>query len=154
MLHSDLRLDLTEYLLLQVHWGTGSSISVKSPGTLAAVIGFDAIADNVPNGMDGDTITIGATKYIFVHSGASTLNLQNNTNRIKVVSGSTPTETAQNLANAINAQIPTNYTASVNNEVVTVTAKTTGIIGNSIILSKQDADNNLTLSGSTLTGGN
>ncbi|MGG3925104.1 hypothetical protein ABET51_03740 [Metabacillus fastidiosus] len=133
--------------------GVGSSISVESEGTLASVIGFDTIAENVPNGSDGDTVTIGTMKYIFVHPDQSTVNLQDNTNRVKVICGATVNETAQNFASAINAQSSLDYTASATNRVVTITAKTAGTIGNTILLSKQDNDGDISLSDSSLKGG-
>lgn len=133
--------------------GTGSSISVKSTDTLASVIGFHIIADNVPNGSDGDTVTIGSKEYVFVHSNSSALNLQNDTNRVKVVSGANVNETAQNLASTINAQDSVNYTASADNGVITITAKTAGAVGNTILLSKKDDNNDISLSDSNLKGG-
>lgn len=132
--------------------GEGSSIKVKSEGTLASIIGFNQIADNVPEGKDGDTVTIGSIKYVFVFNDSS-LKLQNNTNRVKVLIGATVNETAQNLASAINAQDSVGYTAFATNGVVTITAKIPGTEGNSILLSKEDDNNDISLSNNGLTGG-
>lgn len=91
--------------------GKGSTISVKTPGSLTPIIGFQAIADNVPNGSDGDRIKIGSIEYVFIHSNANSMDLKEDTNRIKVVAGPTVDATAQNLALAINNQASLNYTA-------------------------------------------
>lgn len=133
--------------------GDGSSISVKEQGTMASKIGFHTIADNVPTGKDGDTVTIGSMEYVFIHAGENSLSLQNSTNRLKVVVGSTVDETAQNLAFAINSQASLDYTAIATNGVVTITAKVAGVSGNAIQLSKKDSDNDILLSDESLKGG-
>ncbi|WJY26449.1 hypothetical protein [Sporosarcina trichiuri] len=134
--------------------GNGSSISVKDLGTLGTVIGYDQIADNVPFGNDGDTVTIGSTTFVFIHSNDHNLELADHNNRVKVMVGSTVMETANNLTSAINAQPSLSYAADSSNGIVSISAKTPGAQGNDITLAKQDRSNaDITLSSSSLTGG-
>jgi hypothetical protein len=108
----------------------------------------------------GDTVTVGATTYKFVAALA-------NPNDVLIVAGSM-NNNARNLEAAINANTnqcsggPPCYgtgttanasvTATRNNNVVTVTAITSGPGGNSIALATTSGGR-ITVSGATLTGG-
>lgn len=97
----------------------------------------------------GDVVSVNGKAYTAV---ASTGYTQNVGPRQFVVGGSN-TETAANLAKAINAFDPTNVIATAAAAVVTVRARARGTGGNSIALDVSASNSHATRSGATLAGG-
>lgn len=113
---------------------TGSADPVAASGTLTLV---SAIAT--------DAITVGSETFTFT----STPSTENDVE----VDGATDADDASALAAAINAHSVASQivTASALSNVVTITAKQKGVVGNFINLSS--ADGTITASGANLTGG-
>jgi hypothetical protein len=120
----------------------------SAPAAATATITFSDPGD------PDDTVTIGGQVYTLKAAPA---------NPFEVDIGGTASDTADNLAAAINAGAGSgtaygagtiansDVTASASAGVVTITARTAGTAGNSITLAKNGSD--ITVSGATLSGG-
>lgn len=118
--------------------GTITAASTGSAGNIAYSVSGSGITGSgtgfLTGGVDGDTITVGATTKTF---------------GTDIAKGATDADTAKNLKNAIHTLADTNATRS--NETINITATTAGTAGNSIALTTTASG--ITLSGATLTGG-
>lgn len=108
---------------------SGNTLSGGGGGT--AAFGQIKFLDHV---QPGDRITIGGQEYTFGDGQGGT-----------VAIGATPSQTAQNLAVAINGRGDSAVTADATFETMTIRAKATGAAGNTISLAYQAADDGFNL---------
>jgi phage tail sheath gpL-like len=112
---------------------------------------FTIAAGNVA---DGETVTVGDQVFTFV-AGLSSVRKLVHSGGANVPVGATNNDSAANLNEAINLVFGRDkvfgVTSSVTTNVVTVTARQEGAVGNSIALAEATA--NVTISGATLAGG-
>lgn len=122
--------------------GSAPSIAISIEGQAVAASGTFTLDTVIAT----DAISISGVTFTAVASGATG-------NQFNV--GADDTETAENLAAAINASVTALVTGVVTatsaDEVVTVSAVTKGLSGNAITI--ESADATITASGARLTGG-
>lgn len=119
-------------------------ITGSAPATASGTLTVEASENADPD----DTLIVGTTSYVFVDG------LPTEPGDIPI--GADDDETAANVAAAINGDVlhtpaHPSVTASVTDNVVTITARHAGVTGNNIELATNG--DHLTVSGATLTGG-
>lgn len=126
-------------VVTSVVFGTaGNAITLAE--TDGATDNFTLSGATLLGGVNGDSVTVDAVTYKFGDNVAVGLNAA---------------ATASNLNTLINGQVNVNSTIDASDSSkVNIEAAVVGTSGNSLVLTKSDADNDLTLSaGGTLTGG-
>lgn len=125
-------------LIQALAWGaSGNAITLAE--TDGATDNFNLSGATLTGGADGDVLTVDGNAFQFGND---------------IAVGANAAATADNIRVAVNALVSVNAAiAAGNTSRVLITAAAVGLAGNAIALAKTDADNDLTLSGATLTGG-
>ncbi len=115
----------------------GNAITLAE--TDGATDNFSLSGSALGGGTDGDSITVGSTVLRF---------------GVEIQVGASDIATAQNIQAVVNPLAAVSASIDPSDPTnVLISAATVGVAGNSIALTKVDGDNDLTLSGATLTGG-